>query len=117
VAEDDEDIRLFIALVLERAGFATESYDNGADALSAARRSPADAYVLDRRMPGMSGLELCRQLRADPLTEHTAIMVVSAETTDLAAAAMAAGADAYLPKPFSPAELLAKIEELIARSG
>jgi DNA-binding response OmpR family regulator len=113
LAEDDEDIRMFMALVLERAGFETEAYDNGVDVLSAALRSPADAYIVDRRMPGMDGLELCRQLRAHPPTERTAIVLVSAETMDLAMVAADAGADAYLPKPFSRAELVEKIQNLV----
>lgn len=113
LAEDDEDIRFFMALVLERAGFETESYENGHDVLSAARRSLADAYVLDRRMPGMDGLEVCRQMRADPQTAGAPIIVVSAETVDLASAAEQAGADAYLPKPFSREELVEGIERLL----
>lgn len=117
IAEDDEDIRLFMALVLERAGFAIESYGNGMDALAAARQSPADAYVIDRRMPAMDGVELCRQLRGDALTERTGIVLISAETVDLAAAAEDAGADAYLPKPFSPAELLRTIDQLLDAAG
>jgi DNA-binding response OmpR family regulator len=72
-------------------------------------------YLLDVRMPGLTGVELCRALRASPRTSGSRILIMSAESSDAdVAAALDAGADGYLPKPFSRRELLRRVAELIA---
>jgi DNA-binding response OmpR family regulator len=114
LAEDDDDIRRFVAIILKNAGYPTEAYGNGRDALDAARQSAARLYLLDVRMPGMTGIELCRALRASPRTGNSRILLMSAEWSDeKVAAAFDAGADGYLPKPFSRRELLRRVHELI----
>jgi DNA-binding response OmpR family regulator len=114
VAEDDDDIRGFIALILQKAGFRTEQHCDGGSALESARSRPAALYLLDVRMPGTDGLELCRQLRSDPTTRDSHILLMSAETTPRnVEAGMAAGADGYLPKPFSRKELLRRVNLLL----
>jgi len=114
VAEDDEDIRLFVSIILAKEGYRIESFDNATSALEAAATAEPDLYLLDVRMPGVTGIDLCRRLRADPRFEHSPILMMSAETSQQnIEAAMAAGADDYLPKPFSRAELLDRVKALL----
>jgi DNA-binding response OmpR family regulator len=114
VAEDDDDIRSFVALILTKAGYRTEQHGDGRSAVASARLHPADLYLVDVRMPGIDGLEVCRQLRSDPATRGCQILLMSAESTPQnIAAGMAAGADDYLPKPFSRRELLRRVDLLL----
>jgi DNA-binding response OmpR family regulator len=118
VAEDDEDIRLFVSIILSKEGFHIDSFDNATSALEAADSHGPDLYLLDVRMPGVTGIDLCRKLRADPRFEHSPILMMSAETSQQnIEAAMAAGADDYLPKPFSRAELLRRVNALLEAHG
>jgi DNA-binding response OmpR family regulator len=103
VADDEDDIRALVGLAVRRAGctVATEVAD-GTQALTAARTDPPDLAVLDVSMPGATGLEVCTALRADRATAGDV------------ARGLAAGADAYLAKPFSVAGLVARVRELTA---
>lgn len=117
VADDDADIRELVSLILTRAGYRAESVAGGRPVLDAAG-SPADlpgVYVLDVRMPDLSGLDVCRRLKASPRTAHCPILLISAEssTSDIAAG-FAAGCDDYLPKPFSARELVLRVGQLLA---
>jgi DNA-binding response OmpR family regulator len=118
IADDDADIRELVAMVLRQAGFLATTVEGGGDALAAADSGDGpNLYVLDVRMPDVSGLEVCRALRARADTAHLPIMLISAETAPAdVAAAYEAGADLYLPKPFSPRELVRCVDELLARS-
>ena len=114
LAEDDDDIRLFVSLVLSREGFKIGSHADGRSALDDAREHGAALFVLDVRMPGVTGIEMCRELRSAPETCASPILVMSAETSqENIDAALAAGADDYLPKPFSRAELLQRVAQLL----
>jgi DNA-binding response OmpR family regulator len=90
---------------------------SGDEALVCARKQPFDLVILDVMLPGMSGLEVCRALRADPSTASIPIIMVTAraEETDRIIG-LDIGADDYLAKPFSPNELVARIRALIRRS-
>jgi DNA-binding response OmpR family regulator len=105
-----------VGLAVRRAGctVATEVAD-GTQALTAARTDPPDLAVLDVSMPGATGLEVCTALRADPATAGVPVLLLSAGATpDDVARGLAAGADAYLAKPFSVAGLVARVRELTA---
>ena len=117
VAEDDRDIADLIAHYVERSGWTPHTVSSGDDALSASRTRPFDLVILDVMLPGMSGLEVCRALRADPATSSIPIIMVTArgEETDRIVG-LDIGADDYLAKPFSPNELVARIRALIRRS-
>ncbi|MGY1823916.1 response regulator transcription factor [Geodermatophilus sp. SYSU D00079] len=114
VADDEDDIRALVCLAVRRAGctVVAEAAD-GAHALSAARTDPPDLAVLDVSMPGATGLEVCAALRATPATAGVRVLLLSAGASpDDVASGLAAGADAYLAKPFSVAGLVARVREL-----
>ena len=116
VADDDEDIRGLVALAVGRAGCTVvASVADGTAALAAARTEPPDLAVLDVSMPGATGLEVCDQLRADPATAGIRILLLSAGASlDNVARGLAAGADAYLAKPFQVAGLVHQVRALAA---
>jgi two-component system alkaline phosphatase synthesis response regulator PhoP len=117
VAEDDRDIADLIAHYVERAGWTPHVVGSGDEALASSRKQPFDLVILDVMLPGMSGLEVCRALRADPATAAVPIIMVTAraEETDRIMG-LDIGADDYLAKPFSPNELVARIRALMRRS-
>ena len=117
VAEDDRDIADLIAHYVERSGWTPHTVASGDDALITSRARAFDLVILDVMLPGMSGLEVCRALRADPATASIPIIMVTArgEETDRIVG-LDIGADDYLAKPFSPNELVARIRALIRRS-
>ena len=117
VVDDDDDIRALITTVLSRAGYAAGAVDAGPPALVSAQADPPAVYVLDVRMPEMDGHEVCRRLKADPRTSAPVLMV-SAEASEAdIAAGFEAGCDDFLPKPFSPRELLARIGDLLPEAA
>jgi DNA-binding response OmpR family regulator len=117
VAEDDRDIAALIAHYLHKQGWDTHVVNAGDEALAYARREPVDLVLLDVMLPGLSGLEVCRALRGDKSTEAIPIIMVTAraEETDRILG-LDIGADDYLPKPFSPNELVARARALLRRS-
>jgi two-component system phosphate regulon response regulator PhoB len=116
LVEDDPDIRYLVSYKLVRAGFAVHEAADGPAALTEARREIPDLVILDVRMPGMSGLEVCRELRAAPGTARVPIIMLTARarTQDLEQA-YAAGATDYVVKPFNLRELVERVETLLAR--
>jgi len=116
VADDDMDIRDLVAFKLEQAGFDVTAVDNGLAALTAARREPPDLVVLDVMMPGMSGIDVCRELRGDPTTSSLPIILLTARAQEGdVEVGFGAGADDYIVKPFSPRELVNRVEAVLAR--
>jgi DNA-binding response OmpR family regulator len=109
VAEDDRDIAELIAHYVERSGWTAHTVGSGDDALARARKQSFDLVILDVMLPGMSGLEVCRALRADTATSAMPIIMVTAraEETDRIIG-LDIGADDYIAKPFSPNELVAR---------
>jgi DNA-binding response OmpR family regulator len=117
IAEDDRDIAQLIAHYVQKAGWLAHIVESGDEALAYARRESVDVMVLDLMLPGMSGLEVCRALRADRATARLPIIMVTAraEETDRIFG-LDLGADDYLGKPFSPHELVARIRAVLRRS-
>jgi DNA-binding response OmpR family regulator len=116
IADDDADHRELLALALRRAGHDVVAAENAAAAMTALEAGGIDAALLDVRMPGESGIELCRRLRADPATALLPVMLISADTNDRRVlAALQAGADDFLTKPFQRAELCARLDNLMLR--
>jgi two-component system phosphate regulon response regulator PhoB len=117
VADDDADIRDLVAFKLEQAGFDVITAEDGPGALSAAQQRIPDIAVLDISMPGMSGLDVCRMLRADPATADVMIIMLTARAQENdVEGGFSAGADDYLIKPFSPRELTTRVQALLGRA-
>ncbi len=111
LVDDDSALRALLRTTFEVVDIEVEEADSGAAALAAIRERPPDALVLDVRMPGMSGLELCRRLKEDPATERIAVVLLTGSDGGVEGAD-GTGADALMRKPFSPLELLAVMERL-----
>jgi two-component system, OmpR family, alkaline phosphatase synthesis response regulator PhoP len=117
VAEDDRDIADLIAHYFSRAGWRAHITVSGDEALASARRSPADLVILDVMLPGLSGLEVCRALRADKSTAGIPIIMLTARAEESdRIIGLEIGADDYVSKPFSPNELVARVRALMRRS-
>ena len=113
VADDDEDILDLLRLRLDRAGYDVLLAHDGHEALAVAEAQPIDVAVIDVMMPGLDGHEVVRRLRARPETAGIPIVVLTAAAQERVAQDSAeAGADAHMRKPFSPRELVARLEEL-----
>ena len=115
LAEDDAKIAGFIKKGLEEAGYTIHHVSNGNMALQDFSMNRFNLLILDIMMPGINGIELCRELRKDQ-PETPIIMLTALGTTDDKVSGLSSGADDYLVKPFHFAELLARIEALLRRS-
>jgi DNA-binding response OmpR family regulator len=108
-------VRGLLAATLEQGGHGVVAVADAQDALREIGRSGIDLIVLDLHLPGMSGVELLRRLRADQATARTPIVLMSGEFDGRSDGyATAYGADATLPKPFEPDELLGTVNRLLA---
>jgi DNA-binding response OmpR family regulator len=117
VADDDADIRDLVAFKLEQAGFEVIAVEDGQTALDQARSRQPTLAVLDVSMPGISGIEVCRMLRADPATAGMLIIMLTARVQEQdVEGGFSAGADDYVTKPFSPRELVSRIQALLSRA-
>jgi DNA-binding response OmpR family regulator len=115
VADDDEDILLLVTARLRREGYEIVQARDGEEAIAAARERRPAVAVLDIGMPGLDGLEVLAQLRADPELAATRVLLLTAKAQEQdVRRGYASGADAYMKKPFSPAELAAKVARLLA---
>jgi CheY-like chemotaxis protein len=114
IAEDDFNIRSLLRLTLDTGHFEIIEAEDGVSAIETARRRQPDLMFLDWRMPLRSGLEVCKALRADPETAQIKIVMVTARAQELdRQAALAAGVDDFITKPFSPIALLDKVREVL----
>ena len=114
VVDDDEHITGLIALYLEKTGYAVTTAEDGDTADRLLRESAFDVAILDIMMPGLDGLELVKSLRR---RSDLPVIFVSARASDIdKVAGLHLGADDYVTKPFSPSELVARVESLLRRS-
>ena len=115
VADDDDDILLLVTMRLQRDGFIVISARNGEDALALAQQQRPDIAVLDIGMPGLDGIEVLERIRADDALKGMRVLLLTAKAQESdVRRGYDAGADAYVRKPFSPAELSARVRELVA---
>jgi DNA-binding response OmpR family regulator len=116
VAEDQSDIRDLLVMNLRGAGYEVAAVADGTAALASQADRHSDLLVLDLMMPGLDGLEVCKALRARG--QATPILMLTAKSTELdRVLGLELGADDYLTKPFSLAELLARVKALLRRSA
>lgn len=114
VADDDADILALVKAVLERSGHEVVAVADGAEALASVRMQRPDLAVLDITMPNVDGLEVLRRLRADVATSSLPVVLLSAQAQEAdVKQGFATGATAYVKKPFSPRELVARVAELL----
>ncbi len=114
LAVDDkpENIRLLEAILVP-AGYQVIAANSGEDALAKVRTDHPDMVLLDIVMPGMSGYEVCRRLRADATTKFLPIVTITASGSEEKRESLMAGADDFIPKPFDKTELLARVRSLL----
>lgn len=117
VLEDEASIRGFIVINLERAGYEVVEAETGEEALEKLSANPdTRAVLLDIMLPGIDGIEVCRRIRmTDP---RIGIIMLSARSQEMdKVTSLMTGADDYITKPFSPAELTARVDALLRRTG
>jgi len=114
IADDEQNIVLSLEFLLEQGGFEVRSVGDGQAALEAVAEFEPDLLVLDVMMPRKNGYEVCQALRADPARQGLKIVMLSAKGRDIEVSkGIELGADAYVTKPFSTRELVAKVRELL----
>jgi len=118
VVEDEADIRELLRYSLTQEGYAVEEAADGAEALDRIERRAPDLVLLDLMLPRMSGLELCRKLRANSETAQMPVIVVTAKSAEVdRILGLEMGADDYVVKPFSPREVVARVKALLRRAS
>ncbi len=117
VVEDEEDLREVLSYNLKDAGYEVFVADNGITGLEEARTRKPDLVVLDLMLPGRSGLEVCRTLKADPATRNIPVIMVTARREEIdRVVGFEIGADDYVVKPYSVRELLLRIQVVLRRN-
>jgi two-component system phosphate regulon response regulator PhoB len=116
LVEDERDIADLIRYHVDKAGMRVVHAADGAAALRVARAEHPDLVILDLMLPGLDGLEVCRQLRRDALTRRVPIIMLTARGEEVdRVVGLELGADDYVVKPFSPRELIARIRAVLRR--
>ncbi|MEG1773213.1 MAG: response regulator transcription factor [Oscillospiraceae bacterium] len=116
MAEDEDSIRDFVVINLKRAGYEVTDVNNGLDALAAydSAKEPFDVVILDVMMPGLDGFSVCKQLRER--SDSLGIVILTAKSQEMDKVnGLMLGADDYITKPFSPSELLARVDAIYRR--
>ena len=113
VIDDEVPLAKVVASYLEREQFEVSIAHNGVDALALARETDPDVVVLDLALPGIDGLEVCRQLRG--FSDAYVVMLTARDTEVDTVVGLSVGADDYVTKPFSPRELIARIRAMLRR--
>ena len=117
IVEDELDIIELISFHLKKEGFQVRFTSNGEDTLSLKPTQLPDLILLDLMLPGLDGLEICKQLKSNPVTQMVPIIMISAksEESDIVTG-LELGADDYVTKPFSPKILMSRIKSVLKRS-
>jgi DNA-binding response OmpR family regulator len=116
VVDDDRTVSDVVRRYLERAGYEVTLSGDGPDALAAYARDRPDLVVLDLMLPGLDGLEVCRRLRGEPDGVPIVMLTALGEEADRVLG-LQLGADDYVTKPFSPRELVLRVQSVLRRSG
>lgn len=117
VIEDEPDIVEVITYNLSREGYEVLSATNGEEGLRRVREETPDLVLLDLMLPGIDGVELCRELKSEPKTRGVPIIMVTAKGDESdVVLGLGVGADDYIKKPFSPKELVARVRAVLRRA-
>jgi len=118
IVEDEEALTLLLRYNLETQGFEVETVARGDEADTRLKEGTPDLVILDWMLPGLSGIELCRRLRARPETRQLPIIMLTARGEESERVrGLSTGADDYIVKPFSVPELLARVTALLRRAS
>jgi phosphate regulon transcriptional regulator PhoB len=118
IVDDEPDLVELLSYNLKKEGFGVLTAPDGEDALHKIRKTEVDLILLDLMLPGIQGLELCRILRQNPKTERIPIIMLTAKGEEGdKIRGLETGADDYMTKPFSPKELIARVNAVLRRSG
>jgi two-component system phosphate regulon response regulator PhoB len=114
VVEDDPDVSRLIEHNLRTAGYEVSTFFSGAPVVPTAALAPPSLFLLDIMLPGISGFDLCRQIRQHELLDKTPVIFLSAKTQEPdRLLAFDVGGDGYITKPFSPRELIARVRNVL----
>jgi phosphate regulon transcriptional regulator PhoB len=117
IVEDEADIRELLEYSLTREGLEVITAGEGTAALALVRRKVPDLILLDLMLPGLDGLEICRRLKADDATRGIPVIMVTAKGDEAdVVLGLGLGADDYIAKPFSPKELVARVQAVLRRT-
>ncbi len=118
VVDDEPDIVDLVVYNLAKDGYVTESARSGTEALKKLREERYDMVILDLMLPEMDGLELCRTMKKDPSLSDVPIIMLTARGEEIdRVLGLELGADDYITKPFSPRELVARVNAVLRRAG
>jgi two-component system alkaline phosphatase synthesis response regulator PhoP len=116
VIEDDPAISRLVDYSLRHEGYEVISATNGLEGIRKARQEAPDLVILDVMLPGMDGFEICHRLRGEPETAGLPILMFSAKAQEIDKnTGLKVGADDYLPKPAAPAEIVSRVQKLLAK--
>ncbi|RKX23006.1 MAG: DNA-binding response regulator [Candidatus Zixiibacteriota bacterium] len=116
IIEDEADIQELIKYTLSKEGYKVTGFTSGEEGLKSVKQLKPDLILLDLMLPGMDGLEICRQLKKESTTDHIPIIMLTAKTEESdIVSGLEMGADDYITKPFSPKVLIARIRSLFRR--
>ena len=117
IVDDGKDIVELIAYNLKKEGFAADSAPDGETALAKIKKGNYGLVILDLMLPGLQGIELCRILRNDPATSSLPVIMLTAKGEEVdKVVGLEMGADDYITKPFSPRELVARVNAVLRRA-
>ncbi len=118
IVEDEPDLMAYFRLALARTGFELEMASNGHEAVRRARELRPDLVLMDVMLPGITGIEACRRLYADPDLANVRVVMLSSRTEEeVRQAAREAGAIDYWTKPIGPTELSAKVQSVLEQGS
>lgn len=114
IADDEQNIVISLEFLMKREGFEVSVANDGEEALARIRSDAPDLVLLDVMMPRKTGFEVCQEVKSDPALQAVKILMLTAKGRDTEVAkGLAMGADAYMTKPFSTRELVAKVKSLL----
>jgi len=115
IVDDENNVRRLVAATLSGGDYQILQAKDGIEAMDLIRREHPSVVLLDIQMPGLDGVEVCKQVKADPKLRQTVIVMLTAQAQmDARRRATAAGADTFLTKPFSPLQVLEIVERKVA---